>query len=118
MAKKKKIYLVWQESGSYDTYVNSLRGIYDNEESAKELKSRLDKNVVSIDDCWDIMSEDVFADWPTVDVVEGEEDDFEYAKEFMGYTIEQMNEQEDRWISAISDYRECVIQEVNINEEL
>lgn len=118
MAKKKKLYLVWQESGSYDTYVNSLCGIYDNEEDANGLKARLDENVVSIDDCWSIMSEDVFAGWPTIDVIVGEEDGFEYVNEYMGYTIEQRNEQEDRWVLMTMEFSEAVVKVVNMNEAL
>ena len=118
MAKKKKLYLVWQESGSYDTYVNSLRGIYDNEEDANELKSRLDEIVVSIDDCWSIMPEDVFAGWPTIEVIVDEEVGFEYVNEYMGYTIEQRDEQEDRWVLMTRDFSEAVIEVVNMNEAL
>lgn len=118
MAKKKKLYLVWQESGSYDTYVNSLRGIYDNEEDANELKARLDEIVVSIDDCWSIMPEDVFAGWPTIEVIVGEEDGFEYVNEYMGYTIEQRDEQENRWFLMTRDFSEAVIEVVNMNEAL
>ena len=118
MGKKKKLYLVWQESGSYDTYVNSLRGIYDNEEDANELKARLDEIVVSIDDCWSIMPEDVFAGWPTIEVIVGEEVGFEYVNEYMGYTIEQRDEQENRWFLMTRDFSEAVIEVVNMNEAL
>ena len=62
MAKKKNLYLVWQASGSYDTYFNKLCGVYDDIDKALELKDRLDLNMVSEENCWTIVPEDVYFD--------------------------------------------------------
>ena len=117
MARKKKLYLVWQASGSYDTYYDKLCGVFDDEVKASELKAKLDKNVVSEDRCWTIMPEEVFSDWPVVDT-DCEDDDFEWVSEYRGYTREQRELQEDRWYLMTEDYREAKIEVVNMNEEL
>jgi putative SOS response-associated peptidase YedK len=116
MARKKKVYLVWQVSGSYDTYVNRLCGVFDSEEKASELKAKLDKNVVLEKQCWTIMPEEVYNDWPTVDIEGG--DDYDYVSEYRGYTNEQREEQEARWVLMTEDYQEANIEEVEMNVEL
>ena len=118
MARKKKLYLVWQASGSYDTYFDKLCGIFDNEEGALELKAKLDKNVVYADRCWTIMPEEVYMDWPTVDSNSDGDDDFDYVEEYKGYTREQREEQEDRWYLMIDDYSDARIEVAEMNEEL
>ncbi len=113
----KKLYLVWQASGSYDTYFDRLCGVFDNEESALSLKAKLDENVVCEDRCWTIMPEEVYMSWPTVDEVDGD-DDFDYVAEYRGYTREQHDKQEERWYLMTEDYSEAEIKVVNMNEEL
>ena len=117
MVRKKKIYLVWQASGSYDTYVNKLCGVFDDEEKALELKARLDSNVVMLKDCWVIVPEDIWYEWPTVDLMDSE-CDFEYIDEYKGYTREQRQLQEDRWSLSMEEYRDAVIEEAYMNSEL
>ena len=131
MARKKKLYLVWQSSGSYanGTYQERLCGVYDDEQQALELKSRLDLNVIKEDMCWTIMPQEVYSMWSTIDSNEGNETydgsnlkfnsgcDFEYISEYMGYTLEQREQQEDRWIRMVSEYGYAEIQVVNMNEE-
>ena len=118
MARKKKLYLVWQSSGSYDTYYNRLCGIYDDEEKAQELKAKLDLNVVNPEDCWTVMPQDVYCNWPTVENDADSEYDFDYASEYEGYTSEQRQLQEDRWYLLSEEYGEAEIQEVYMNDEL
>ena len=118
MARKKKLYLVWQCSGSYDTYYNRLCGIYDDEEKAQELKAKLDLNVVNPEDCWTVMPQDVYCNWPTVENDADSEYDFDYASEYEGYTSEQRQLQEDRWYLLSEEYGEAEIQEVYMNDEL
>ena len=117
MARKKKLYLVWQASGSYDTYFNRLCGVFDNEEQALSLKAKLDEKVVSEDRCWTIMPEEVYMNWPTVDEVDGD-NDFDYVDEYKGYTREQHDLQEDRWYLMTDEYMDANIEVVNMNEEL
>ena len=117
MARKKKLYLVWQASGSYDTYFNRLCGVFDNEEQALSLKAKLDEKVVSEDRCWTIMPEEVYMNWPTVDEVDGD-NDFDYVEEYKGYTREQHDLQEDRWYLMTDEYMDANIEVVNMNEEL
>ena len=122
MAKKKNLYLVWQASGSYDTYFNKLCGVYDDREKALELKDRLDLNMVSEETCWTIVPEDVYYDWPIYDEAgfdsDGDFNEYEYVKEYMGYTREQRGLQEERWLLMSEEYYEAIIQEINPNEEL
>ena len=118
MAKKKKLYLVWQESGSYDMYDNKLCGVYDDEEKALGLKAILDEKVITSDRCWNIMPEEVFSQWPTVEIEGGDTDDFEYVSEFKGYTLEQRELQEERWCLMTNEYKVAVVEIVNMNEEL
>lgn len=118
MGRKKKLYLVWQSSGSYDTYYNRLCGVFDSMEAASKLKEKLDQNVVKPEECWTIMSEDVYCNWPTVENVVVNECDFEYVSEYEGYTREQRDEQEVRWFAMIDDCSYAVIEEVYMNEEL
>lgn len=116
MARKKKLYLVWQASGSYDTYFNRLCGVFDNEEQALSLKAKLDENVVSEDRCWTIMPEEVFSNWPVVDT-DSEDDDFDWVSEYRGYTSEQRELQATRWF-MIDEYMDATIEVINMNEEL
>ncbi len=119
MGRKKKLYLVWQSSGSYDTYYNKLCGVFDSMEAASELKAELDKNVIKPEECWTIMPQDVYCNWPTVEFDDEEgECDYDYVSEFEGYTSEQRQQQEDRWYLMYEDYGEAVIEVVNMNEEL
>ena len=122
MSKKKNLYLVWQASGSYDTYFNKLCGVYDDMDKALELKDKLDLNMVSEENCWTIVPEDVYFDWPIYDV-DGfdrnrEFNEYEYVKEYMGYTREQRGLQEERWLIMSEEYYEAIIQVVVLNEEL
>ena len=118
MARKKKLYLVWQNSGSYDTYYNRLCGVFDDEEKAQELKAKLDLNVVNPEDCWTVMPQDVYCNWPTVENNANSEYDFDYASEYEGYTNEQRQLQEERWYQMSEEYGEAEIQEVYMNDEL
>lgn len=118
MARKKKLYLVWQASGSYDTFYNKLCGIFDDEEKALELKATLDQNIIEPEDCWTVMPQDVYCNWPTVEPDEYGNGDFEYVAEYEGYTEEQRQQQEDRWYLMSEEYGEATVQVVNMNEEL
>lgn len=122
MSKKKNLYLVWQASGSYDTYFNKLCGVYDDREKALELKDKLDLNMVSEENCWTIVPEDVYFDWPIYDEAGFDSDvdfnEYEYVKEYMGYTREQRGLQEERWLLMSEEYYEAIIQDVVLNEEL
>ena len=122
MAKKKNLYLVWQASGSYDTYFNKLCGVYDDIDKALELKDRLDLNIVSEENCWTIVPEDVFFNWPMYDEVGLDSDEnfyeYEYVKEYMGYTREQRSLQVERWLLMNEEYYEAIIQNVILNEDL
>lgn len=122
MAKKKNLYLVWQASGSCDTYFNKLCGVYDDIDKAFELKDRLDLNIVNEENCWTIVPEDVYFNWPIYDEAEFDSDgnfnEYEYVKEYMGYTREQRSLQEERWFLMSEEYYEAIIQNVILNEEL
>lgn len=118
MARKKKLYLVWQSSGSYDTYYNRLCGVFDDEEKAQELKAKLDLNVVNPEDCWTVMPQDVYCNWPTVENNANSEYDFDYASEYEGYTNDQRQLQEERWYQMSEEYGKAEIQEVYMNDEL
>lgn len=131
MARKKKLYLVWQSSGSYanGTYQERLCGVYDDEQQALELKSRLDLNVIKEDMCWTIMPQEVYSMWPTIETYEGYETydgsdlkfysdcGFEYISEYRGYTLEQREQQESRWLQMLAGYMYADVQVVNMNEE-
>ena len=118
MARKKKLYLVWQSSGSYDTYYNRLCGVFDDEEKASELKAKLDQNVIRPEDGWTIMPQDVYCNWPTVVNDTDSDYDFVYVSEYEGYTREQRDEQEEKWYAMMDEYSYAVIDEVYMNEEL
>ena len=118
MARKKKLYLVWQSSGSYDTYFNRLCGVFDSEDLALELKAKLDENVVSEDMCWTVMPREVFENWPVIDTDDDNENDFAYESEYMGYTSEQREIQEDRWYLMTDEYMDATIEVIDMNEEL
>ena len=118
MERNKKLYLVWQSSGSYDTYYNRLCGVFDDEEKASELKAKLDQNVINPEDCWTIMPQDVYCNWPTVENDADSECEFDYVSEYEGYTREQRDEQENRWILMTKEYSEAAIEVVNMNEAI
>ena len=113
MARKKKLYLVWQASGCYDTYNNRLCGVYDNQEMALELKDRLDNNLITEDNCWTVVPKDVYCNWP----INEDDSTWEYIEEYMGYTRDQREQQEVRWSIMMEEYYEAVIIETNLNEE-
>lgn len=118
MAKKKKIYLVWQCSGGIEDYSKRLCGVYDTEEKALELKDKLDRDIIYEDTCWTMMPEEVFCQWPTIDNCDSDGCDFVFAEEFRGYTREQRNQQDERWIRMVQKYRPAEIQLVEMNEEI
>ena len=119
MVRKKKLYLVWQTSGSFadSTYRDRLCGVFDNEEMAVALKAELDLNVVKDENCWNIVPKDIWESWPTVDC-EDDERQFEYVMEYEGYTCVQRDEQENRWVLMTKEFSEAVIEVVNMNETL
>lgn len=119
MVRKKKLYLVWQTSGSFaeSTYCNRLCGVFDDEEMANALKSKLDLNVVREDDCWNIVPKDIWESWPTVDS-DNSEREFEYIADYEGYTCEQRDYQENRWVLMTKECCESVIEEIEMNTEL
>jgi hypothetical protein len=117
MARKKKLYLVWQSSGSYDTFYNKLCGVFDSEDQAMVLKSELDEKVVSDDRCWTIMPEEVYSSWPIIDSATCD-DGFDYVESYRGYTCEQRELQEKRWLLMVEMYSECEIEVINMNEAL
>ena len=119
MGKTKKLYLVWQTSGSFadSTYRDRLCGVFDNKEMAIALKAELDLNVVKYEDCWTIVPKDIWESWPTVEC-EDSERQFEYVDEYEGYTIVQRDEQENRWVLMNKEYSEAAIEVVNMNESL
>lgn len=116
---EKKLYLVWQTSGSFadSTYRDRLCGVFDNEEMAWELKMELDKKVVKEEYCWNIVPKDIWESWPTVDC-EDSERQFEYVDEYEGYTCVQRDEQENRWVLMTKEFSEAAIEVVNMNEAL
>jgi hypothetical protein len=118
MAKKKKIYLVWQCSGSSEEYSERLCGVYDTEEKALELKDKLDRDIIWEDTCWTVMPEEVFCQWPTIDNCDSDGCDFAFAEEYRGYTREQRDHQDERWIRMIKRYHPAEIQLVEMNEEI
>ena len=117
MGKKKELYLVWQNWGDADSIETKLCGVYDDEEKALELKAELDKKVVAADDCWTIMPKEVYCQWPTVEIENGD-NAFEYVMEYEGYTLKQRDEQESIWIDMTDAYKEAVIETVYMNTEL
>ena len=119
MVRQKKLYLVWQTSGSFadSTYRDRLCGVFDNEEMAIALKADLDLNVVKEENCWNIVPKDIWESWPTVDC-EDNERQFEYVMEYEGYTYVQRDEQESRWVLMTKEYSEAAIEVVNMNEAL
>ena len=95
--------------------------------------------MISEENCWTIVPEDVYFDWPIYDVdrfdsnrdrefneydyvkeynSDGEFNEYEYVKEYMGYTLEQRDLQEKRWLLMSEEYYEAIIQNVVLNEEL
>ena len=119
MVRKKKLYLVWQTSGSFaeSTYCNRLCGVFDDEEMANALKYKLDLNVVREDDCWNIVPKEIWESWPTVDS-DNSEREFEYIADYEGYTCEQRDYQENRWVLMTKECCEAVIEEIEMNTEL
>ena len=119
MVRKKKLYLVWQTSGSFadSTYRDRLCGVFDDEEMALELKAELDLNVVNDENCWNIVPKDIWKSWPTVEC-EDSERQFEYVEEYEGYTIVQRDEQENRWVLMTKEFSEAAIEVVNMNEAI
>jgi hypothetical protein len=121
MARKKKLYLVWQASGNMITgdFYDKLCGVFDDEEKALELKSKLDLNEVLPENCWTIVPKAIWENWPTIETTDSDGDfDFDYVSEYEGYTLEQRDLQEDRWFLMTKEYSNAVIQEVYMNDEL
>ena len=113
MERDNKLYLVWQEHNRHGNLFKRLCGIFYNERQALKLKERLDKNVVTEDTCWNIVPKDVYTNWPAVDIDSSDgsdvEDDY-YVSDYMGYTREQRNQQEERLYLMKKGYLEAVIQ--------
>ena len=88
-----KVYCVFQSSGSYEMYHEELVGIFSTMELAEQKKKELDKKVVSSENLWSAVPEDIYCSWPFT--CEDEENDI-WAPEscYVGYTISQFMEQE------------------------
>ena len=110
-----KVYCVFQASGSYDMYSYDLKGICKTKEKALELKEELDKNVISKDDIYTIIPEDIFNHWPYIgNCDEDIDDDSTPISEYKGYTREQYEEQDKRFWIFHEENSPAVIEEFEL----
>ena len=109
--EKQKVYLIIVSGGSYDSYFSYADRLFKNLENAEEYKKAFDeKYLISPDNVFNIVPEDIFMSW------EYNEEEESYAPNYKGYTLEQYNAQDERWSIAMSDYHPCEIKIMELEE--
>lgn len=88
----KKVYCVFQPSGSYEDYMYTLKGVCSTREKAENLKNELDKMVVEPNNIYTIIPENIYEKWPFV--CDDEENDIWSPEScYEGYTVTEYMEQ-------------------------
>ena len=106
-----KVYLVIVSGGLYDSYFSYVVKVFKNLEDAEKYKKAFDeKHVISSDNIFNIIPQDIFMSWDYND----EKEDF--ALNYKGYTVDQYRKQEERWHIAMDDYRPCEIKIMELEE--
>ena len=113
-----KVYLVFQPNCQYGYTEGEPYGVYSTIEKAEEVKKELDKKIVTEDNLWTIVPEEIYKNWPSHLVDENKIvkrlDVWEYNAEYKGYTIEQYRQQEERWYDCIKEYYPAEIKEYEV----
>lgn len=122
-----KVYLVYQSSGDYEDYHETLCGVFSTMKLAQECKARNDGKVVCHEDLDIIMPENVYCSWPD----EGEYledgspnpyynifDDNEPVKEYEGHTLEEYQNYSELERLWYMNYRPAHIKEIEIDKDL
>lgn len=106
-----KAYLVIVSGGSYDSYFSYAYRLFKNLEDAEKYKKAFDKKyLISPDNVFSIVPEDIFMSW------EYDEEKKSYVPNYKGYTLEQYNAQNERWSIAMIDYHPCEIKVMELEE--
>ena len=114
-----KVYLVFQPDCQYGYVDGEPYGVYSTREKAEEVKKELDKKVVTEENLWTIVPEEIYKNWPSHPYQKGHVtrlDDWEFDSEYQGYTIQQYNQQEERWYDYIKEYYPAEIKEYEVIE--
>lgn len=99
-----KVYLVIVSGGLYDSYFSYVAKVFKNIEDAEKYKKAFDeKHVISSDNIFNIVPQDIFMS-------------MDCDEEYKEYTLDQYNAQEERWHIAMDNYCPCEIKIMYLEE--
>lgn len=106
-----KVYLVIVSGGLYDSYFSYAAKVFKNIEDAEKYKKAFDeKHVISSDNIFNIIPQDIFMSWDC------NEEENSFMQEYKEYTLDQYNAQEERWHIAMDNYCPCEIKIMDLEE--
>lgn len=109
--EKLKAYLVIVTGSGYDSYFSYADRLFKKLEDAEKYKKAFDeKYLISQDDIFNIVPQDIFMSW------EYDEEKESFVPNFKGYTLEQYNAQDERWSIAMNEYHPCEIKVMELEE--
>ena len=113
-----KVYLVFQPDCQYGYVVSEPYGVYSTREKAEKVKKELDEKIVTKENLWTIVPEEIYKSWPShlvdSDRIVKKLDEWEYDDEYKGYTIDQYYQQQERWYDYIKEYYPAEIKEYEV----
>lgn len=92
-------------------YSYTLKGVCSTKEGALELKKELDELVITDENLYNIVPQDILDNWPNKCV---DEDTWEPQDEYMGYTSEQYHKQDERYWIYVQENHPAVIEEFDL----
>lgn len=108
-----KVYLVFQPDCQYGYVDGEPYGVYSTREKAEKVKKELDEKVVTEENLWTIVPEEIYKSWTSHPIDETNEV-WAYDDEYKGYTIDQYNQQQQRWYDCIKEYYPAEIKEYEV----
>ena len=108
-----KVYLVFQPDCQYGYVDGEPYGVYSTREKAEEVKKELDKKIVTEDNLWTIVPEEIYKNW-TFHLVDEVDDIWDPDDTCQGYTVKQYRQQEKRWYDCIKEYYPAEIKEYEV----
>lgn len=107
----KKVYCVYQASGSYDNYFNKLEYVCATREQAEKRKEELDDKVVTDEEIWVVMPEDIFFEFDELI------NSYDHAGDYKGFSPSAFYEQEKIYEASLQEIRPATIVEMDLDGE-
>ena len=106
-----KVWGVYELSDGYEYVTENLVCICESLSKAEQVKEELDKKVISENELWTIVPENIWKEW-TSHLTEN--NTWEYDDEYQGYTLDEYKQQEERWTTFVKKYLPAEIREYRV----